>query len=148
MRLKIENKFKDVDTASISTAIANFVNSLNNVNYSSSGCFAMSTNAKYDGTFNAGIEYLKGKDIASMTDLCGSCNSQIIAKINEYKATYADYETAYSAYKTAYTTYTSNLNTWNEKQTGTKPTAPSADAIIDLENDLNSLVTDINNASF
>lgn len=90
------NPFESVDIDSISNAINNFINSLNNVNYSSSGCFAMSTKAKYDGTFNDGITALKDEDITSMIALCNSCNSEIIAKINDYNNYYKNtYTTRY-----------------------------------------------------
>lgn len=138
------NPFESVDIASISNAINNFVNSLNNVNYNSSGCFAMSTNAKYDGTFNAGIEYLKGKDIASMTDLCGNCNSQIIAKINDYNNYYnTTYTQCYNNWNTAPSTITEN----NE----TKPNPKKADLkakLDEAEAHLNKLEAAINGASF
>lgn len=138
------NPFENVDTASISNAINNFVNSLNNVNYSSSGCFAMSTNAKYDGTFNAGIEYLKGTDIASMIALCNSCNSKIIAKINDYNNYYnTTYKPRYYNWLNAPSKITEN----NEKKDNPEK-ADLREILRKAEDYLDTLEKAINNASF
>ena len=98
--IKYENEFSGVSADSIAdaiNAIGDFVTSLNAVDYSSSGCFAMSTNAKYDGTFNNGIEYLKGTDIVSMVTLCNSCNT-VLSSIQIYLKKYSDYEDEYNIY--------------------------------------------------
>lgn len=138
------NAFANVDTASISSAINNFIQSLNEVDYSSSGCFAMSTNAKYDGTFNNGIEYLKGTDIASMIALCDSCNSSIIAKINEYKSYYTNtYEPRYNTWNNAPNTITVN----NKKQSNPAKAA-AKEKLNEAEKHLDNLEAEIKSASF
>lgn len=134
------NPFESVDIDSISNAINNFINSLNNVNYSSSGCFAMSTNAKYDGTFNAGIEYLKGKDIASMIALCNSCNSNIIAKIKHYNNYYNTiYKPRYSRWNNAREKITiNNVEIDNpDKLEYKKDLDEATKYLIDLKNEIN-----------
>lgn len=138
------NPFANVDTASISSAINNFVESLNEVDYNSSGCFAMNTNAKYDATFNNGIEYLKGTDIASMIALCNSCNSEIISKINDYNDYYnTTYKTCYNDWNNTPATITEN----NVKKDNPRKASLQAD-LEKATKYLDELETEINNASF
>ena len=141
--IKYKNEFSGVSASSITNAtkaISDFVASLNAVDYSSSGCFAMSTNAKYDATFNNGIEYLKGKDIVSMVTLCNSC-STVLSSIQTYLSKYSEYENAYATYETAY-------SNWAKNKKGTKPTEPSSSDITKLADDLKTLANKINAVSF
>ena len=148
---KYINEFSGASVDSVANAIkaiGDFVTSLNAVDYSSSGCFAMSTNAKYDGTFNNGIEYLKGTDIASMVTLCNSCSS-VLGDLQTYLSKYSDYEKAYETYSTAYGTYETTHSNWvtNGKK-GTEPAEPSSSDITKLADDLKDLAKKINSASF
>lgn len=102
---KYENIFENIDTGGISSAINNFIGSLNDVNYESSGCFMMATNAKYDSTFNEGVNFLKNTDIQGMIDICEKCMSSVVQKIIEfneyYKGTYLNiYQSWVDAYNT------------------------------------------------
>lgn len=147
---KYKNEFYGVSADSVANAInaiGDFVTSLNAVDYSSSGCFAMSTNAKYDGTFNNGIEYLKGTDIVSMVTLCNSCNT-VLSSIQIYLSKYSDYENAYAAYETAYATYETAYSNWTKNKKGTKPTEPSSSDITKLADDLKALANKINVVRF
>ena len=147
---KYENEFSGVSADSVANAIkaiSDLVASLNAVDYSSSGCFAMSTNAKYDGTFNNGIEYLKGTDIASMITLCNSCSS-VLGDLQTYLSKYSEYEKAYATYNTAYATYETAYNNWTKDKKKTKPTEPSSSDITKLADDLKNLANKINSVSF
>lgn len=155
--IKYENEFSGVSADSIAdaiNAIGDFVTSLNAVDYSSSGCFAMSTNAKYDGTFNNGIEYLKGTDIVSMVTLCNSCNT-VLSSIQIYLSKYSEYENAYNIYSTEYDTYNSSVTAYTEwkknGKKGTKPTVLSEPSDADINQkvkDLKVLANKINAVSF
>ena len=148
--IKYKNEFSGVSASRITNAtkaISDFVASLNAVDYSSSGCFAMSTNAKYDATFNNGIEYLKGKDIVSMVTLCNSC-STVLSSIQTYLSKYSEYENAYATYETAYATYETAYSNWAKNKKGTKPTEPSSSDITKLADDLKTLANKINAVSF
>lgn len=109
-RAKYANEFEGVDEGSAKSAINNFIESLESVDYGSSGCFPMSTNAKYDTTFNTGIDYLKNTDIQSMIDLCNNCITQIIEQITLYKEKYQAYEQEYAKYELAYESYVKQYN--------------------------------------
>ena len=140
---KYGNEFSGVSADSVANAIKainDFVASLNAVDYSSSGCFAMSTNAKYDGTYNNGIEYLKGTDIASMVTLCNSCSS-VLGDLQTYISKYSTYEKAYETYNTAY-------KSWTKDKKKAKPTEPSDADIKQKETELKELAKSINSASF
>ena len=147
---KYKNEFYGVSADSVANAInaiGDFVTSLNAVDYSSSGCFAMSTNAKYDGTYNNGIEYLKGTDIASMVTLCNSCSS-VLGDLQTYISKYSTYEKAYETYNTAYETYNTAYKSWTKDKKKTKPTEPSDADIKQKETELKELAKSINSASF
>ncbi len=147
---KYGNEFSGVSADSVSNAIKainDFVASLNAVDYSSSGCFAMSTNAKYDGTYNNGIEYLKGTDIASMVTLCNSCSS-VLGDLQTYISKYSTYEKAYETYNTAYETYNTAYKSWTKDKKKAKPTEPSDADIKQKETELKELAKSINSASF
>lgn len=147
---KYGNEFYGVSADSVANAIKainDFVASLNAVDYSSSGCFAMSTNAKYDGTYNNGIEYLKGTDIASMVTLCNSCSS-VLGDLQTYISKYSTYEKAYETYNTAYETYNTAYKSWTKDKKKTKPTEPSDADIKQKETELKELAKSINSASF
>lgn len=102
---KYENIFENIDTGGISSAINNFIESLNDVNYESSGCFMMATNAKYDSTFNEGVDYLKNTDIQGMIDICEKCMSSVVQKIIEFNEYYnGTYLNIYQSYVDAYNT--------------------------------------------
>lgn len=102
---KYENIFENIDTGGISSAINNFIESLNDVNYESSGCFMMATNAKYDSTFNEGVDYLKNTDIQGMIDICEKCMSSVVQKIIEFNEYYkGTYLNIYQSYVNAYNT--------------------------------------------
>ena len=107
MKEKYTNIFENVDTGSINSTIDEFINSLNSVDYGSTGCFPMSTNAKYDTTFDEGFTKLKNTDIQGMIDLCNKCKTQIINKIISYKEYYN------GTYTSSYNSYTTKYNTWN-----------------------------------
>ena len=107
MKEKYTNIFENVDTGSINSTIDEFINSLNSVDYGSTGCFPMSTNAKYDTTFDEGFTELKNTDIQGMIDLCNKCKTQIINKIISYKEYYN------GTYTSSYNSYTTKYNTWN-----------------------------------
>lgn len=155
--IKYKNEFSGVSASSITNAtkaISDFVASLNAVDYSSSGCFAMSTNAKYDATFNNGIEYLKGKDIVSMVTLCNSC-STVLSSIQTYLSKYSEYETAYNTYSAEYDKYNSSVAAYTEwkknGEKGTKPTVLSEPSDADINQkvkDLETLAKKINSVSF
>ena len=171
--MEYENEFKDVNESSIRSSINSFIISLNSVNYNSSGCFPMNTNANYDATFNNGIEKLNN-DIKSMVELCEKCISEVINKISEYKRLYKTYQTEYETYKTEYATYTTNwsqydsdyfdytvaLDRWNNSKTiqnhhekptaPTKPTTPKPEPepIKNMIKDLKALATQIKGVSF
>lgn len=103
---KYENPFDGLDTGGIAGKISNFITALNNINYESSGCFMMSTNAAYDSTFNDAVNKLKTNDIKGMTDCCSRCLQEVIAKIVEFNSYYdGTYTSDYDAYKTAYETF-------------------------------------------
>lgn len=147
---KYGNEFYGVSADSVANAIKainDFVASLNAVDYSSSGCFAMSTNAKYDGTYNNGIEYLKGTDIASMVTLCNSCSS-VLGDLQTYISKYSTYEKAYETYNTAYETYNTAYKSWTKDKKKAKPTEPSDADIKQKETELKELAKSINSASF
>ena len=154
---KYKNEFYGVSADSVANAIkaiGDLVASLNAVDYSSSGCLAMSTNAKYDGTFNNGIEYLKGKDIVSMVTLCNSCNT-VLSSIQIYLSKYSEYENAYNIYSTEYDKYDRSVTAYTEwKKIGTiatKPTVlsePSSSDITKLADDLKNLANKINVVRF
>lgn len=147
---KYGNEFSSVSADSVANAIKainDFVASLNAVDYSSSGCFAMSTNAKYDGTYNNGIEYLKGTDIASMVTLCNSCSS-VLGDLQTYISKYSTYEKAYETYNTAYETYNTAYKSWTKDKKKAKPTEPSDADIKQKETELKELAKSINSASF
>lgn len=147
---KYGNEFSGVSADSVANAIKainDFVASLNAVDYSSSGCFAMSTNAKYDGTYNNGIEYLKGTDIASMVTLCNSCSS-VLGDLQTYISKYSTYEKAYETYNTAYETYNTAYKSWTKDKKKAKPTEPSDADIKQKETELKELAKSINSASF
>ena len=134
------NPFENVDTASISNAINNFVNSLSEVNYN----FTMSTKAKYDEKFNNGIRALKNEDIADMIALCSSCNSKIIAKINDYNNYYnTTYKPRYYNWLNAPSKITEN----NEKKDNPEK-ADLREILRKAEDYLDTLEKAINNASF
>lgn len=173
MEMEYENEFKDVNESSIRSSINSFISSLNSVNYNSSGCFPMNTNAKYDAPFNNGIEKLNN-DTKSMVELCEKCISEVINKISEYKRLYESYQKKYETYKAEYATYTTNWNQYdsdyydytvaldrwnnsktiqkhNEKPTApTKPTTPKPDPepIKEMIDDLKRLATQIKGVSF
>lgn len=134
------NPFENVDTASISNAINNFVNSLSEVNYN----FTMNTKAKYDEKFNNGIRALKNEDIADMIALCSSCNSKIIAKINDYNNYYnTTYKPRYSRWNNTREKITiNNVEIDNpDKQKYKQDLDQATEYLINLKNE-------INNASF
>lgn len=109
---KYENIFENIDTGGISSAINNFIESLNDVNYESSGCFMMATNAKYDSTFNEGVDYLKNTDIQGMIDICEKCMSSVVQKIIEFNEYYkGTYLNIYQSYVDAYNTLQSTPKT-------------------------------------
>lgn len=151
--MEYENEFKDVNESSIASSINSLISSLNSVNYNSSGCFPMNTNAKYDATFNNGIEQLNN-DIKSMVELCERCISEVINKISEYKRLYKSYQEQYNAYKTQYTNF-SNWSGLSEKekkqyksQGNAEPTAPDPEPIKKMIDDLKGLATQIKGVSF
>lgn len=146
---KYNNEFANVDETSIGSAINDFIRSLENVNYTSTGCYEMSTGAKYDTTFNQGFDKLKDPDIQSMINLCNNCNTNIIQQITTYKNNYADYERAYTTYDTNYTNYEKAYQTWeNNKKEGPKPTEPSSAGITEQATALKELATTIKNTTF
>ena len=100
---RYENIFKNIDTGGISSAINNFIESLNDVNYESSGCFMMATNAKYDSTFNDGVDYLKNTDINGMIEICEKCIELVVNKIIKFNEYYnGPYDRVYNTYVEAY----------------------------------------------
>mgnify|MGYP004541478471 CR=1 FL=1 len=167
--MEYENEFKDVNESSIRSSINSFISSLNSVNYNSSGCFPMNTNANYDATFNNGIEKLNN-DIKSMVELCEKCISEVINKISEYKRLYKKYQTEYEKYKTEYATWSQYRNackeyktdyerwsgsenirrTFEEPTAPTEPTTPKPDPepIKNMIDDLKALATQIKGVSF
>lgn len=171
MEMEYENEFKDVNESSIRSSINSFISSLNSVNYNSSGCFPMNTNANYDATFNNGIEKLNN-DIKSMVELCEKCISEVINKISEYKRLYRSYQKEYETYKAEYATYTTNWsqyknackeykidyerwsgsenmqNTFEEPTAPTEPTKPDPEPIKKMIDDLKALATQIKGVSF
>lgn len=147
MKEKYTNAFENVETLEATKAINDFVNELE-IAQTQKSEFSIKTNALYDETFNEGNKHIKSKDIQSMIDLCNSCNNQIIAKINDYKAKYEEYKKAYANYKSSYGTYQNKLNNWNKKQEGSKPVSPSTADIEQKETELKQLATAIKNASF
>lgn len=100
---KYVNPFDGLDTGDIAGKIRNFITTLNDINYESSGCFMMSTNAAYDGSFNEAATKLKTEDIQKMIDLCNQCIQDVIAKIVEFNSYYdGTYTSNYDTYTTAY----------------------------------------------
>ena len=103
---KYVNPFDGLDIGGIAGKIRDFITTLNNINYESSGCFMMSTNAAYDGSFNEAVTKLKTKDIQNMIDICNKCMLEVIAKIVEFNSYYdGTYTSIYDAYKAAYETF-------------------------------------------
>ena len=103
MHAKYVNIFEGLDTGGIAGKIRNFITTLNDINYESSGCFMMSTNAAYDGSFNEAATKLKTEDIQKMIDLCNQCIVQVINKINEFNSFYfGTYTPKYDEYVAAY----------------------------------------------
>lgn len=103
MHTKYVNIFEGLDTGGIAGKINNLVTSLSEINYESSGCFMMSTNAAYDGSFNEAATKLKTEDIQNMIDLCNQCIDQVINKINEFNSYYSGtYTPKYDEYVAAY----------------------------------------------
>lgn len=160
-RAKYANEFEGVDEGSAKSAINNFIESLESVDYGSSGCFPMSTNAKYDTTFNTGIDYLKNTDIQSMIDLCNNCITQIIEQITLYKEKYQAYERYYTVYELAYEKYVklyqAAMNTRkaiednpNQKNLVALPIpkAPAQDTLAEKEAELIELAKKIKSVTF
>lgn len=115
---RYENIFKNIDTGGISSAINNFIESLNDVNYESSGCFMMATNAKYDSTFNDGVDYLKNTDINGMIEICEKCMNSVVQKIIEFNNYYnGTYEGIYQKYVSAYNKLQNTPKTKTEHHT-------------------------------
>lgn len=103
MHPKYVNIFEGLDTGGIAGKIRNFITTLNDINYESSGCFMMSTNAAYDGSFNEAATKLKTEDIQKMIDLCNQCIVQVINKINEFNSYYSGtYTPKYDEYVAAH----------------------------------------------
>lgn len=103
---KYVNPFAGLDTGEMKGQINNFIATLNAINYYSSGCFIMDTQAAYDDTFNDAVDKLKTKDINIMVKMCSMCISQVIAKIDEFNSYYdGTYTNDYDSYKTAYDTF-------------------------------------------
>lgn len=147
MKEKYKSDFEGVDEGSAKTAINNFIGSLNEVDYSP--CNPMSTNAKYDSTFNTGFDYLKNIDIQSMIDICNNCIAQIIEKITTYKSKYKTYEAAYEEYRTTYEKYERDLRNYQDnKEKGTAPTPPPTGTLTTMEAELTQLANDIKTATF
>lgn len=160
-RAKYANEFEGVDEGSAKSAINNFIESLESVDYGSSGCFPMSTNAKYDTTFNTGIDYLKNTDIQSMIDLCNNCITQIIEQITLYKEKYQAYERDYTVYELAYEKYVklyqAAMNTRKAKEDNPNqknlvalpiPKAPAQDTLAEKEAELIELAKKIKSVTF
>lgn len=100
---KYVNPFDGLDTGGIAGKINNLVTSLSEINYESSGCFMMSTNAAYDGSFNEAVTKLKNEDIQNMIDLCNKCIDQVINKINEFNSYYDGiYTSIFDSFVAAY----------------------------------------------
>lgn len=103
MHTKYVNIFEGLDTGGIAGKIRNFITTLNDINYESSGCFMMSTNAAYDGSFNEAATKLKTVDIQNMVVICNKCIQEVIAKIVEFNSYYdGTYIPKYDEYVTAY----------------------------------------------
>lgn len=103
MHPKYVNIFEGIDTGGIAGKIRNFITTLNDINYESSGCFMMSTNAAYDGSFNEAATKLKTEDIQNMIDICNKCIQDVIAKIVEFNSYYdGTYTPKYVEYVAAY----------------------------------------------
>ena len=103
MHTKYVNIFEGLDTGGIAGKIRNFITTLNDINYESSGCFMLSTKAAYKGSFNEAATKLKTEDIQNMIDLCNQCIDQVINKINEFNSYYSGtYTPKYDEYVAAY----------------------------------------------
>ena len=106
MRNKIENFYAGIDENNARSLIETFSGSLSEVNYENADGLPLETNAKYDGTFNNGINNLKNQDIKNMITLCNECLSNVVNKIVEYKEYYeSTYTNAYDAYSDKYNTF-------------------------------------------
>lgn len=149
MREKYKSDFEGVDESGAESAINNFISSLNSVNYETSGCFPMSTNAAYDSTFNTGVDYLKNTDIQSMIDLCNNCINKIITRIKTYKSNYATYEGSYNRYVERYRKYEQDLSDYEKsKEKRDKPIPPSTSTLESMEQDLKKMADQIKNTQF
>lgn len=106
MRNKIENFYAGIDANNACSLIETFSGSLSDVNYENADGLPLETNAKYDGTFNNGINYLKNQDIKNMITLCNECLSNVVNKIIEYKEYYeSTYTNAYDSYSDKYSIF-------------------------------------------
>lgn len=102
---KIINKYENINTSAIRSAIADFITSFNNLKKDTESFFPMNTNAKYDNTFNEKYDEILG-EITTMTDTCNYLNDNIISVIENYKSYYN------STYSEHYNSYSRDYNLW------------------------------------
>ena len=84
---KIINKYENINTGAIRSAVADFITSFNNLKKDTENFFPMNTNAKYDNTFN-------------------EKNDDLLTSIDNYNSYYN------STYSEHYNSYSCDYNLW------------------------------------